>query len=170
MKIIFLDHDGVICLQQQWGKRYSNRSKKKGELFDPFDKKCIKTLNEILVETNAEIVISSTWREYATLEQMQDLYKKRGIVKLPIGYTPIFKEDDSFIAKEINEYKDSYQIDARIREKEIMTFIENNPEITFWVAIDDLYMKKLKSFVHIPRVAEGIKQTGIKEKILDKLK
>ena len=36
MKILFLDHDGVICLAKQWGKRNTKKSKAKGEVFDPF--------------------------------------------------------------------------------------------------------------------------------------
>ena len=37
-----------------------------------------------------------------------------------------------------------------------------------WVAIDDLNMseKLYPNFVHVPREQEGIKQLGIKEKIL----
>ncbi len=61
MKVIFLDHDGVICLSTEWGGRYK-KQKKWGELrlstnptqipmeyrFDNFNKKAIKVLNEIL--------------------------------------------------------------------------------------------------------------------------
>ena len=28
MKVIFLDHDGVICLPQQWGGRHKKRKKR----------------------------------------------------------------------------------------------------------------------------------------------
>jgi hypothetical protein len=58
----------------------------------------------------------------------------------------------------------------------------DNPEITQWVAVDDLHMGKhvenskygafdrddwgLTNFVWTPRSSEGIKQSGVKDKIL----
>ena len=60
MKIIFLDHDGVICLSQQFGGRFKKRKKyclEHGSTpddkmpvqyrFDNFDKKAIKILNNL---------------------------------------------------------------------------------------------------------------------------
>ena len=81
MKILFLDHDGVICLARQWGKRYTKKSKKRGDIFDPFCTKAIKVLNNIIDETNCEIVVSSDWRLHCDLEYMKNLYLKRGIKK-----------------------------------------------------------------------------------------
>jgi len=63
MKVIFLDHDGVICLSTEWGGRYKKREKanishKQPNLempleyrFDNFNQKAVKVLNEILEET-----------------------------------------------------------------------------------------------------------------------
>jgi hypothetical protein len=57
---------------------------------------------------------------------------------------------------------------------EIEKFLEDHPEITSWVAVDDIDMspeknrgKGLSNFVLTPRSNEGIKQSGIKEKILN---
>ena len=167
MKVLFLDHDGVICLADQWGKRKSKKSIKKGEVFDPFCNKAIKILNEIIEETDCEIVVSSDWRLYKDLEYMQEMYKKRGIIKPPMAYTEVFDVCDDDILEETWEYKDNTQILARVREKEITSWVRNNPEINSWVAVDDLNMHKLKYFVHTPRQSEGIKQSGIKNKIIE---
>ena len=43
---------------------------------------------------------------------------------------------------------------------------KENLGITHWVAVDDLKMFDLENFVHCPRSMEGIKQSGVKEKIL----
>ena len=166
MKVLFLDHDGVICLSPQWGKRNTEKSKKKGEVFDPFCKKAIKVLNEIIKETDCEIVTSSDWRLYEDVKYMKEMFKKRGILKGPIDYTPVFDICDEDILEETWEYKDKRQIMARVREKEIRSWLKNKPEVTFWIAVDDLNMHKLESFIHTPRPYEGIKQTGIKEKII----
>ena len=71
MKVLFLDHDSVICLSSEWGSRHKKQKKWGGRKismtllempvqyrFDDFNKKAIKILNEILKETNCEIVIS----------------------------------------------------------------------------------------------------------------
>ena len=93
MKILFLDHDGVICLSQQFGGRYKKQIKLRTKLsqdlmsfpvearFDNFDRKAIKVLNAILEETGAEIVVSSDWKNWATVEEMGEYYEQQGIIK-----------------------------------------------------------------------------------------
>lgn len=163
MKVIFLDHDGVICLADQWGSR-----KKTGQTFDRFDPKAVKVLNSIVEETGCEIVVTSTWRRYCDLEYMQNLYTDRGIIRQPVDFTldleNVWDPNDDF-----NEYKDSDKLAAGIRVKEINWWLKDHPEVTHWVAIDDLDLSKAKSFVHTKYPREGIKQTGIKEKIIKAL-
>ena len=167
MKILFLDHDGVICLASDWGSRFKN---KEGldSIFDRFDPKAIKVLNQIIEETDCEIVISSDWRFYSTLDEMQELYRIRGIKKIPIDYTPDFSSN---LGK-----------GAESRSWEILAWLKEHSEVTHWVAVDDLDMSEhygpisgnlnfgFKNFVLTPRSKEGIKQCGIKEKIIKFLK
>jgi hypothetical protein len=60
---------------------------------------------------------------------------------------------------------------------EIEHWLKNNP-VDSWVAVDDMQLGEyinvdgstnggLKNFVHTPRLYEGIKQSGIKEKIIN---
>lgn len=157
MKVIFLDHDGVICLQ--FGSRHKKQKKyriKNGDIdaskmpaefrFDSFDQKAIAVLNEILAETGTEIVVSSDWRFHCSLSEMRDLYSQRGIIKLPIGYTT-----ESAMAD---------------RCEEIGHWLSEHPEVEKWVAVDDLDLSELRSFAHCKKAFEGIKQSGIKEKII----
>ena len=167
MKILFLDHDGVICLAKQWGKRNTKKSVEKGEVFDPFCPKAIKVLNEIIAETDCDIVVSSDWRLYRDLNYMQEMYLTRGIKKSPIDFTRVFDICDDDILEETWEYKDKTQIMARVREKEINDWLRKNPKLKSWVAVDDLNMHKLSNFIHTPNQNEGIKQSGIKEKIIN---
>jgi hypothetical protein len=174
MKVIFLDHDGVTCLANNWGSRFKkkDRSKYTSEIempvefrFDNFDKKAIKVLNEILEETGAEIVVSSDWRLYCNLEEMGEYYENHGICKKPIGFTKRMTDFDSdgaalFTWKGWNE---------RIRIVEIQEWVKNHPEITSWVAVDDMNMHELESFVHTPNSNEGIKQSSKKEQIIKAL-
>ena len=189
MKIIFLDNDGVICLQDNWG----GRSKKKKTWstenliseydssmieeskypvhvrFDDFNKKAIGVLNEILEETGAEIVVSSDWKLYATVEELGEYYIHQGISKKPINRTLNMDEFDSDGANLFN-WKGWR---ARMRIVEIKQYLKDHPEITHWVAVDDMDMSPdanqghgLSNFVLTPRSKEGIKQSGIKEKII----
>ena len=87
--------------------------------------------------------------------------------------------------KEYTDFPWSRQFDLeQTRSIEIRQYIINHPEITHWVSVDDLNMGKtglyygmefehdwgLDNFVLTPQSTQGIKQTGIKEKILNFLK
>jgi hypothetical protein len=61
--------------------------------FDNFNK-TLKVLNQILIETDVEIVVSSDWRFSCTLDEMKELFRKYGVVKEPIDYTPTLQVDD----------------------------------------------------------------------------
>lgn len=190
MKVIFLDHDGVICLSPNYGTRFKKQKKLRklnpfitdDEIpwefrFDNFDKKAIKVLNEILTETDVEIIVSSDWRKYGTLEEMKSYYELQGIIKQPIAFTPIINDcnnyDESYI------WENGWDLE-QARCLEIEQYLKDNPNITHWVAVDDLNMGKtgiknkikfthgwgLDNFVLTPRDTEGIKQFGVKEKIL----
>lgn len=191
MKLIFLDHDGVICLSNNWGGRTKKFAKYRSAnpdtskvikdapvsfRFDDFDKKAIKILNKILEETGAEIVVSSDWKLYATLEELGEYYEDQGIIKKPIALTDNLKDctvhGDNFMWSTM---WDSEQM----RTIEIKQYLHDHPEVTHWVAIDDLNMGKIgepwkdlwaiDNFVLTPKSNEGIKQLGIKEKILNYL-
>ena len=200
MKIIFLDHDGVICLSNNWGSRHKKQKKlgrdpifnQNGELpvsarFDNFDPKAIEVLNSILEETGAEIVVSSDWKRYATAEELGEYYESQGIIKKPIACTPYFKDlmRDGKAPKMGEFHYQRFENLEQERHFEILDYLKNHPEITHWVAIDDLNMgiditytngeddKRywgLKNFVWTPHESEGIKQSGRKEKILEFLK
>ena len=198
MKVIFLDNDGVICLANNWGSRLKKQDKWGGmklsmrgrEIpleyrFDNFDQKAVKVLNSILEETDAEIVVSSDWRFHATLDELGDYYKSQGIIKRPISVTEKFHYRDwveeGFI-KPHGEFPWSRMDDLeQQRHFEIKRWLRDHPEVTHWVAIDDLFMGVhvenstygpfdrewgLENFVWTPRDWEGIKQSGLKDKVL----
>lgn len=172
MKILFLDHDGVICLSNNWGGRF----KKKGFdsnpetpidiRMDDFDVKAVKVLNNIIEITGCEIVVSSDWKLHGTLEQMKEMYITRGI-KPPIDYTPNLKDFDEekyHLLKSTNDYEG-------IRVCEVNQWLKDHPEVIHWVAVDDMDLSELNNFVMTKRpYNEGIKQCGVKEKIINYLK
>lgn len=190
--IIFLDNDGVICLATEWGgraKKYREYLKNNPRIpinecpvnirFDNFNKKAVKVLNEILTETNADMVVSSDWRNHATLEELGEYYLSQGIIKKPIDVTPFIKDINPKWFKRFSNYA---QLEHE-RVIEIKHWLSLHPEVTNWVAVDDLNLgvydpysgdifndNGLINFVHTTKEDEGIKQTGIKEKILNYFK
>ena len=195
MKVIFLDHDGVICLSTEWGGRFKKQQKHGKKLsqsvlslpvdcrFDNFNKKAILILNEIIQETGAEIVVSSDWKRWATCEEMGEYYEAKGIAKKPIAFTPNLNECNWYNADTF-VWAPKWDLE-QTRAIEIRQYLIDHPEVTHWVAIDDLNMGApytdetwgemdrdwgLKNFVLTPKSREGIKQSGIKEQILNFLK
>ena len=193
MKVIFLDHDGVICLFDNWGSRYKKQKKWDGRKlsmpfheipikyrFDNFNKKAVAVLNEILEKTGAEIVISSDWRYHATIEELGEYYELQGVIKKPIAVTGIFKD---IYPNELSCLRHKAELELE-RSMEIDHWLSNHLEITNWVAVDDLNLgidflssyfistydinnrPGLTNFVHTYKSGEGIKQSGIKEKII----
>ena len=196
MKVLFLDHEGVICLSSEWGGRFKKEKKFRDETgvqrklssphyglpvdcrFDNFNKKAINVLNSILEETGAEIVVSSDWKRWANVEEMGEYYLSQGIIKKPIDFTPSLSQCTNY---DNDTFPWSRQWDLeQTRSIEIKQYLQDHPEITHWVAVDDLNMGKtglyysmefehewgLDNFVETPLGSEGIKQSGIKEKIL----
>ena len=195
MKVIFLDNDGVICLANNWGSRFKKQNKQGGRKlsmsmssipieyrFDNFDVKAVKILNEILEETDAEIVVSSDWQNFATLDELGEYYESQCIIKKPVGVT---KEIGDVDFEKYDKMPWNRDLDLeQHRSLEILEWLEAHAEVTHWVAVDDLNMGKtftdwrgeaqrswgLENFVHTPKSREGIKQSGKREKILSFLK
>lgn len=153
MKFLILDHDGVIVTSQcrgtenKWGK-------------PPFDRKCVGIVNHIITQIDCEIIVSSDWRHDLTLHEIRDMYNYYGIIKTPIGYTPSLKNYNGM------------NLDGG-RADEIKLWVKTYAwkDDTKWVAVDDYKLEEhlYPNFVWCPNHMEGIKQTGILEKILDKL-
>jgi len=182
MKVIFLDNDGVVCLSSEWGGRSKKKLKYLKEFpgvedlpayikMDNFNDKAVKILNSILEQTGAEIVVSSDWKLYCSLDELKEMFTKYGIIKQPIDTTPnipLKYDKQYYTVGELAEYRIS----------EVNKWLEEHPEVTHWVAVDDLplgevygpisgkFLGGLKNFVLTPKSSEGIKQSGIKEKIL----
>jgi hypothetical protein len=189
-KVIFLDNDGVICLSNNWGgrsKKWSKYRKLNPDAvsdttapvevrFDDFDKKAVKVLNQVLEETGAELVVSSDWRLHATLEELGEYYLSKGILKAPIAFTKRYigcDKPDEFVWRRSTMYEQQRCIEVR-------QYLIDHPEVTHWVCVDDLQLGEkdsygfeqvwgLSNFVHTPKMNEGIKQSGVKEKLLEYL-
>lgn len=87
-KFVFLDFDGVMDTM-----RYDNwliregfpEADKYGVLFDP---QCINNLDLIISATGAEIVITSSWKDWMTYEMLVAMWKERNLPGFLLDVTP----------------------------------------------------------------------------------
>jgi hypothetical protein len=107
MKVIFLDIDGVLN---------SAETMKEGI---HLDNKKVVLLNNIIKETGAKVVISSSWRIGSTVKEIQKQLRLAGLRKYPniIGFTPNPK--------------------TGFRGDDIERWLQDNKEVTQYVIVDD---------------------------------
>jgi hypothetical protein len=116
VKVIFLDIDGV--LNNMESLRFPRiRVKSSEHSYSAAHPSCIAALNRIISETNARIVISSTWRGIG-LEVMFEIFHQWGIAGMTVGYTPLWER--------------SFE-----RGDEIADWLSKHPEVTSFVILDD---------------------------------
>lgn len=107
MKIIFLDIDWVLnsfdnmramhCV----AKKPEDHDLHRDEYGDFFDPRCVNWLKSILIETEAELVISSSWRMIG-LEKIRLLWSTRNLPGKIVGITG--KDWDKIRWEEIDDY------------------------------------------------------------------
>lgn len=142
-KIIFLDIDGVLnshIIASEWKARNSKNGGYGGwfKEGDPLSKEVIKwghknleNLQEIVDQTNAKIVISSTWRIHFSIETFKEMFTIYGWKDAPI------------IDRTPGGYK--------TRGLEINRWLKDHPEVESYVIIDDFdefMISQKKNFVN----------------------
>jgi len=113
-----------------------------------FDQKCVSNINYIISLTRAKIVVSSTWRNNFTIEELKVIFRGRGISGEVIDKTGI----------------------GLTRGEEIRQWLDTN-EVTDYVVIDD-QVKDILSWVDKNRVVEvncqlGFESDELVDKVLD---
>jgi hypothetical protein len=178
MKIIFLDIDGVLncekayrsgeCNYVKWN--WENGTEDHHQSFCSWSKEL---LNKLIDETDAKIVISSTWRS-SGIEFMRKVWELEGMHGEIIGITPSFRGD-------INGYtiprgcEIDYYLEHDLKfnhinwDKSVQQEYIERTGVENYIIIDDdsdmLYGQR-NHFVHVlpsPRNKEGFNQKYYKE-------
>lgn len=85
LKLVFLDIDGVM------NSCFSEVSDKHESL--AFDSQAVENLKHILNETDAKIIVSSTWRIGETVESLRgNIFSHYGLDEYVIGTTPVYND------------------------------------------------------------------------------
>ena len=116
-KIIFLDFDGVMDTAY-----YNHVLNSKGlpecdEYGVVFDPSCVENLKYIIEQTGADIVVSSSWKDYMSYKEMLGMWEKRYLPGFVIDMTPTV---------------------SRHRGDEIDAWLTECPKECQYVIIDDL--------------------------------
>jgi hypothetical protein len=153
---LFLDLDDVMTTSKQYFGKY--HPKYNGH---PFDSKCVKVLNEIIEKTNPIIIISSDWKQHFSISKLNEIFLLNGVNAVVDDVTGSSWGVMFTSLQQLEECR-AYEINKYVKEH----------EITKWVAVDDLDLKSWipDNFVRCTHATEGIKQSGVKEKILNILK
>jgi len=111
MNVLFLDVDGVLNMHKSGGMYALN-------------KKRLRLLEDIIKETGAEIVLSSTWRkDQRAFRKLTRVLTYRGLKILDV--TPDFS------------YQPQKPLERAYRGHEIQHWLDAHPEVTNYVIVDD---------------------------------
>lgn len=143
MKIIFLDIDGVLNTPMM------DKDDEIGKSIYKMSKKLVSMLNEFTDQSNAKLVISSTWRAN-TLNDTIEFLKSYGIKGNIIGVTPKLT---GFRGNEIYEWirLNSHFFDCEYYEFKDYVILDDDSDMLLW---------QKDNFIHIDRWV-GITPTTI---------
>jgi hypothetical protein len=119
VKVIFLDFDGVLNSRSRWKECQKVDPRSPSALIDPLAAWRVK---QLIAQTGAKVVVSSSWRHIHPLEQLKGFLWKYGISRdLIIGKTPRIGRRGHEIRAWLKKYNENH---------------ENNP-VTNYLILDD---------------------------------
>ena len=126
MKVIFLDFDGVLNSQEYIESRLDEFKGKKVGL----DIRAVRRLNSLVMHSGAEIVVSSTWRQRRTRQDLNQVLRDAGFYGEILGMTPT----------NVNRLPDG-SFSSERRGQEIQAWLDAAPrygiDVDSFVIIDD---------------------------------
>ncbi len=128
-KILFLDFDGVL-LPDPLAQEQANQGLTHANYLDKvvFDHQCVSNLMHILNTTQTEIVLSTSWAMGHSFSQITSCLERNGI-----STEHVFEWEDPSERSYMTPRKLSSH-----RVNEIHRWLADHPEITNWVAVDDI--------------------------------
>lgn len=111
MKIIFLDFDGVLnnaaYMQDVMSSGEYKRLSFSQRSFKELDPTRVKMVSDLALETDADIVVSSSWRILSELSELREYLQGAGMDEnvLPIARTPITPK--GFRGEEVKQWLDA---------------------------------------------------------------
>lgn len=140
-EILFLDFDGVLVTDRCLKQLSVTNSPLRDEYGAKFDPVCVECLRQIINSTNAEIVVTSTWKMNLGLYGLQQMWKARDLPGKVIGVTP--------------------DIDPIHRGDEIKAWLDTNPGAVRYAIIDDCPILDFFREEQLPFLFKVDERTGL---------
>ena len=126
-KIIFLDIDGVLS------PRWWNSDKQSDNYGCLFDAKAVANLAKIIEETDAEIVISSSWKDMGLVE-LQNMWRDRDLPGKIVDITPDYMSDELLLKEDSSNVDYLYERGSEIQGWLLL----HGDDVSRYVIIDDM--------------------------------
>ena len=126
-KIIFLDIDGVLS------PRWWNSDKQSDNYGCLFDAKAVANLAKIVEETDAEIVISSSWKDMGLVE-LQNMWRDRNLPGKIVDITPDYMSDELLLKEDSADMDYLYERGSEIQGWLLL----HGDDVSRYVIIDDM--------------------------------
>ena len=126
-KIIFLDIDGVLS------PRWWNSDKQSDNYGCLFDAKAVANLAKIVEETDAEIVISSSWKDMGLVE-LQNMWRDRDLPGKIVDITPDYMSDELLLKEDSSNMDYLYERGSEIQGWLLL----HGDDVSRYVIIDDM--------------------------------
>ena len=126
-KIIFLDIDGVLS------PRWWNSDKQSDNYGCLFDAKAVANLAKIVEETEADIVISSSWKNIGLVE-LQNMWRDRGLPGKLVDITPDYMSDELLLKEDSADMDYLYERGSEIQGWLLL----HGDDVSRYVIIDDM--------------------------------
>lgn len=142
MKVIFLDIDGVMNCQEEMLVMLKQNPKNRSDVSLPSPTKC-KLLKQLVEETGARIVLSSSWRlSLNAIQKLIDLFELYNLVLS--GFTCNEVDSKKFKNTLFEDIKPRYQhtmgdFGTYIEDRgaEIAAWLLDHPNVSNFVILDD---------------------------------
>lgn len=134
MKIIFLDIDGVLNHHAFYERRHKEREQgiKVEYPYSEIDPLSVKNLNTLISETDAKVVISSTWR-HSGLDYCKDVLEFHGFKGDIIDITPCLRSEHCVRGNEILKWiKDNEHLVGKHYKFTEYVILDDDSDMLYW--------------------------------------
>ena len=139
-QVIFLDFDGVMVTDRHQEQLTATSSPLRDEFGAKFDPECVENLRQIIDSTDADIVVTSTWKMERKLSEIQKMWEARHLPGKVVGVTP--------------------DIDPIHRGPEIDAWLDANPGAVRYAIIDDCPILEFFREEQLPFLFKVDERTG----------
>jgi hypothetical protein len=133
VKVVFLDIDGVLNHCDTRNAPPTDAE----PLPIPIAPECMARFNRLIAETDAKVVISSSWRKAVRWQDLGPALVRHGLVADVIGETPDLVNDAVWLANWQAREGAPFTYKRLERGWEIGEWLAAHPEVTAFVILDD---------------------------------